>query len=90
MDSGDELDPTLSRQGEPTATGPTEGDRRPPRQRPPVRQGLVASRFRIEALLGQGGMGQVYRAEDVLLGQPVALKFLPAAREWVTQKRRAG
>src|SRR5262249_26244919 len=60
--------------GRPTV--PDKRPRRPPSSPPPHPPTLYADRYELAGLLGVGAMGSVYRAEDVLLGETIALKVL--------------
>jgi YVTN family beta-propeller protein len=43
---------------------------------PPISAGSIVAGYRIESIAGQGGMGVVYRATQLGLGRPVALKLI--------------
>lgn len=55
---------------------------------------VLDGQYQIEALLGKGGMGAVYRARHILLGDRVAIKILPpemrSNTEWLRRFQREG
>ena len=81
----DLYDAPMSDPSQPTRTNLGGGPGTPGSSFPSIEEGrfpagtTLASRFRILGLLGKGGMGEVYRALDLTLNQPVALKFISPA-----------
>jgi Tol biopolymer transport system component len=53
----------------------------------PVEPGQMLSHYRLAEKIGEGGMGEVYRAEDTRLGREIALKVLPSAMAADTERR---
>jgi hypothetical protein len=89
---GDTIAPTTPRRTPSHPPTPSHRSSRPPSGSPSLLSSsdsigggrftpgqIIVDRYRVVALAGRGGMGEVYRAEDLKLSQIVAIKFLPAA-----------
>ena len=73
--------------GEPAGRDPStrRGGTRKDEEYPPGR--VLVGRYRVVTRIGEGGMGEVYLADDLTLEEPVAIKFLPRFSGSLTRLR---